>query len=228
MLNFDETELGGHADCRRVAARGCRICPAVTNKSSEPNFTCCATISASGLMLPDLLIMKGKRTPSNLLENARKGTKILKRPDGYFMTAEVFVETLGALAATMGDLGIPVSPSERCVLLIDGCKAHLHPECVLEGCRLGWDVVVLPAGLTHLLQPCNQLFGPLKQAYYKLCNTARLVNGGRLSVEGKLGLWNSACKEKVSPEMVKRQWEKTGLWPPKLDVALQANRNFAG
>lgn len=61
----------------------------------------------------------------------------------------------------------PVTPTNRAMLVFDGHDSRVHPDCVAESQKIGFDLFIFPGGLTAHLQIMDQLFGPLKKRWHE-------------------------------------------------------------
>ena len=55
-----------------------------------------------------------------------------------------------------------VSPTNKFLLILDGHSSRIHPDCVDVAKELGFDLLLFPGALTHILPSMDDLFGALK------------------------------------------------------------------
>jgi hypothetical protein len=220
--NADETNLVDTESTKGIAPTGVRHVPCAVNETVD-NLTVLSACVADGSELPDMIVKKGVYHSENIIEGCDEGTSIVLRKDGYFMTWEFFVKYLHILAKMIKG---GVSVTNRFLLLLDGHGSRIHPACVDAAQELGFDILLFPGGVTHLLQPMDQLFGPIKTQYRRELHVARNKQGGNgVSAKWKIqawtkgrGLWREAKPGGVAK--IRATWEKLGLFPPSRDKAI--------
>ena len=62
------------------------------------------------------------------------------------------------------------------MIVADSHSSRLHPECLAKCAELGFDLFLLPGGLTAHLQIMDQLFGAIKARFYKNLHSWALLD----------------------------------------------------
>lgn len=110
------------------------------------------------------------------------------------------------------------------MLILDSHNSRLHPECMAKAEELGFDVLLLPGGLTAFLQLMDQLFGEQKAWFTRLRAVACAAGGWRqLTRPQQLKQWVEAKKRWVAAstaERVKKAAKDIGIWPACKETAL--------
>ena len=79
-----------------------------------------------------------------------------------------------------------------------------------------------------MLQPMDYLFGPLKRRYYKLLRERRQLVGRKnaIPVKTKIKIWSQAWQEIMTAKMIQDGWAKIGIFPARLNKALDRLENL--
>ena len=223
ILNADETNLVEKNDTIGIAPTGASHV-ATASSSTNSQISVFQTVTASGVMLPDLYVKEGK-THDDWLKYADPRSKGFMRADGYFVTPEIFKQMLPVIATYLPG---GVSPTNRALFVVDGHSSRLHPDCHEVAKEHGFDLFILPGSMTAILQPCDQLFGPIKRAYRALMHDAKVKAGSRaMPASVQIKVWTRAkdtwSKSGVAEgqEKIKESWKKLGLYPCDMDKSFE-------
>ena len=190
-------------------------------------------ISATGSLLPPLVIFKGKTVqqqwfPLDLDPYIR--WKFTATDNGWtsdltaiYWLQEVFIPSTQ-----------PADPSTPRLLILDGHGSHETTEFMYLCYSNNIQLVFLPPHTSHVLQPLDQsVFGPLKGAYKKELGFLETWNNSM--VVGKRAFLSCYRKARIAActaQNIKSGWKSTGLWPvslarPLLSPLLLDNSNRA-
>ena len=116
-------------------------------------------------------------------------------------------------------------PTHRFLVLLDHHGSRITDEARAAATRLGFDIFLLPGGTTHLLQPWDQLFGPLKKRYAKQRDAA-LAAGRRLDRPTWLSVLSQTQVEafKERPALLSDAFKACGIWPFNPEAVLAGLR----
>lgn len=116
-------------------------------------------------------------------------------------------------------------PSYRFLLIVDGHASRLAADCKEKAAEIGFDMLILPGGMTAVLQIMDQVFGALKADYTQRIANARVVSSGRaLDLQGRIRVWCDTMrsfKENGGAERIKSAAAKLGLYPVSMKASLE-------
>lgn len=99
------------------------------------------------------------------------------------------------------------------LLVVDGHNSHYSFEFLDYACAHRIHVLCYLAHTTHVYQGLDVIvFSVLKQCWAEE-RTKWEANGGEVSKETFLTIYGAAHIQVLSPELVKKAFEKTGIWP---------------
>ena len=158
MFNMDESGFNEKRKSKKVvAASGSKN---VWSKSIETNshvtFVACA--SASGFVIPPLIILQGKRLNRDVMDEMKvPNARVTTSPKG-FINESIFYNWLTHFSSN-----IPEDVKRPVVLIYDGYGSHYNEKIISKSIELGIILVLLPANATHLVQPLDvAVFKPFK------------------------------------------------------------------
>lgn len=148
IFNLDEkgVRLNLHHQQSVVAAKGAKRVHLVSQEHGQ-NVTVVACASASGTVIPPMLLFKGVRYKKYFRRGLPPGSKVCMTPKGS-MTGEVFVKCLDHFAKYK-----PCGPT---LLILDGAKCHLDISIVDKADEHDITLFCLPSNTTHELQPLDK------------------------------------------------------------------------
>jgi len=99
------------------------------------------------------------------------------------------------------------------LLVVDGHNSHYSFEFLNYACTHKIHVLCYPAHTTHVYQGLDVVvFSVLKQCWADE-RTKWEANGGEVSKETFLTIYGAAHIKTLSPTLIKKAFEKTGIWP---------------
>ena len=118
-----------------------------------------------------------------------------------------------------------VSVTNRFLLIVDGHASRLAAECKEKAAEIGFDVIILPGGMTAVLQIMDQVFGSIKADYTQRMAHARVVSSGRaLDLQGRIRVWCEtmrAFRDLGGAARIKSAAAKLGLYPVSMEASLE-------
>lgn len=118
-----------------------------------------------------------------------------------------------------------MNPTHRFLLIVDGHASRLAAECKDKAAEIGFDMIILPGGMTAVLQIMDQVFGVIKQDYTQRMAHARVVSSGRaLDLQGRIKVWCQTMrsfKENGGAARIKSAAANLGLYPLSMEAGLK-------
>jgi hypothetical protein len=115
------------------------------------------------------------------------------------------------------------SGHHSCLLLMDGHSSHVNIAFLKMALSYHIIVVILPPHTTHRLQPLDvSIFSPLASAYSQALNEYSRASRGFSHVTKRVfwPLFKASWEKAVSGENILSAFEKTGIFPLRLDAIL--------
>jgi len=198
-----------------VVGRGEKNVYSIVNTDEKECLTVLINGSAGGSIAPSMVIFKNLRLSSELTASVPSDWGIGRSPESGWMTAEHFYEYVANVFEPWLTEQQIVRPI---IFFVDGHSSHmtLHLSELCEEKQI--ILVALYPNSTHILQPCDvAVFRTLKAGWRDERASWRLENmnmeGGRLKKTHFCGLLEKVIKKKVTPEILKNGFRKTGLVP---------------
>lgn len=148
IYNLDEKgcRLTIHHQQVVMARKGVKRLHLVAPEHAE-NVTVVGCVSASGSVIPPMILFKGKRKKPEYDDNLPAGSLVRMAPKGS-MTTDLFVEFIRHL----GKYKI----AGKILLVFDGAACHLDYAIVDEADKYDITLLCLPSNTTHELQPLDK------------------------------------------------------------------------
>ena len=209
IYNCDETGISiVHKPGKVVAEMGRRNVYALTSAERGKTHTVLACVSASGHVLPPMIIYPRKRcVPDAMKEGAVPDTLFMSSETGW-INSELYLQWFQFFL----DHIPPVRPV---LLLEDGHASHTSIE-VLELARAnGVHILCFPAHSTHVLQPLDVgVFKSFKTHFSKACTRYMSEHPGRVVTADKLAsLVAEAWPSSFTNVNIMSGFKKTGIYP---------------
>jgi hypothetical protein len=173
IYNADETLISiVHKPGRVLTQLGRRKVYSITSSERGKTHTVLACVSASGYVLPPLMIYPRKKSvPEDLKVGAIPNTMFMNSENGW-INSGIFLEWLKFFVANI--------PPTRPVLLIqDGHASHMSNEAIEFSRSNHIHVLCLPSHTTHILQPLDVgVFKSFKVNFSKACTKYISANPG--------------------------------------------------
>jgi len=148
IFNMDEKgcQLSLYHQRRVLAKKGSKRVHLVAPEHGE-NVTIVACGSATGIVIPPMIIFKGQRKKSHLSDELPPGSAVVMAHKGC-MTTSVFIRWIEHFAQ--------YKPVGDVLLVYDGAASHLDPSIVDAADSHQIHLFCLPSNTTHELQPMDK------------------------------------------------------------------------
>ena len=206
IYNCDETGVSVvHKPGRVVAEMGRHKVYAVTSGEKGKTHTILTCVSASGHVLPPMMIFPHKQTPpANFHEGAVAQTLFANSTNGWINT-NLFLQWFL----------VNIPPTRPVLLNMDGHGTHMSIELIELARSSGVHLLCLPSHTTHVLQPLDVgVFRSFKSYFSKACSKYLAAHPGRVITSDKLAsLVAEAWPLSLSPLNIMSGFKKTGIYP---------------
>ena len=209
IYNVDETGVSVvHKPGKLIAEVGRRNVWSITSAEKGKTHTIMSCVSASGFVLPPMMIYPRKGlVPDHLKEGAVPGT-MFKSSESGWITKELYMEWFHFFLESI--------PPARPVLLIeDGHASHISIEVIKLARENDVHLLCLPAHTTHILQPLDVgVFKSFKAHFSKACHKYLAANPGRvITTDIIAALVGEAWPLSVTPLNIMSGFKKCGIYP---------------
>ena len=212
IWNADESGLPSEPKrCKVISLKGQPTLQIVTGSDRE-NMTVLAAASASGKVLPPLIIFSGKQVQTTWRPQVNTGTEypwIFANASGWMTTDTFFkwfVEWETSTRSTLEDGTI-----EPRIMIYDGHLSHVGYGTIIHARNHNVTILKLPPHTTDLLQPLDvSVFGSLKvkwgAALFKRLRKSRsaLSKSEFSTLLVSDDVWKSSCTEETVQNGFKR------------------------
>nr|XP_022297142.1 uncharacterized protein LOC111106665 [Crassostrea virginica] len=209
IFNADETGFSTvHQTSKVVGRKGKKAIHAKTSGERGENITVLCCVNAEAHVLPPMVIFKGKRISQALMSNAPKNT-LFACSKSSFIDGELF-------GMWFEKIFLPnISPQRPVLLIVDGHASHITIHLLEAAKANDVEIFCLPPHTTHWTQPLDRgVFGPLKKAYYKHCESFLKQNPSRqISRYDFCGIFSNAYNEKMNMVNIFGGFRATGIFP---------------
>ena len=209
IYNCDEMGITVvHKPGKVVAEVGCHKVYAVTSAEKGKTHTILTCVSASGHVLPPMMIYPRKQTPpANFREGAVAQTLFANSTNGW-INSNLFMEWFEFFLAN-------IPPTRPVLLIMDGHGTHISIDLIKSLPASGVHLLCLPSHTTHVLQPLDMgVFKSFKGNWSKACSKYLAANPGRVITSEKLAsLVADAWPLSLTPVNIMSGFRKTGIYP---------------
>ena len=163
--------------------------------------------SAAGLVVPPMMIFKGKRLTKDLTKDGVPGTFFSVSDNGW-SDRDLFFEWIKFFISN-------IPPARPVLLLLDGHESHMSLEALRFALANDVHLLCLPSHTTHLLQPLDvAVFGPFKKALDGMCAKFMRTNPqARITRYDLSGILKNAWYEAMKPSNFLAGFRTTGIQP---------------
>lgn len=163
--NADETpvffDMPSAYTVNEVGAREVRV---KTTGYEKQRVTVMLCITADGRKLPPYIILKRKNMPKN---EPFPGDVIVRVHEKGWMTAELMSDWIEVVWQRRPGAMLGGPSGTRSMLLLDAFRGHLTPEVKRRLQKSNCDLVVIPGGMTPVLQPLDVSVNKPFKAYLR-------------------------------------------------------------
>ena len=213
--NFDETGISTeHAPPKIVCAKSTDPQSITSPKSSSA--TIIAGANAIGNHIPPFYVFPGKRWIDGLLDGAAAGSDGTMSDSGW-SNGTIFETYVMDHLAKHADIKEDSQPT---LIMYDGHKSHLRLTLTEWARQRHVVLFVLPPHTSHLTQPLDvSVFGPLKNHYYRECQTYLHQNPGITITRYEVAaLTTRPYLKALCPENIQAGFRKSGIYPYNTQV----------
>ena len=209
IYNCDETGVSVvHKPGKIVAEMGRHKVYAVTSAEKGKTHTILTCVSASGHVLPPMMIYPCKQIPpDNFREGAVAQTLFSNSPSGW-INDNLFLQWFKFFLTR-------IPPTRPVLLIMDGHGTHMSIELIELARSSGIHLLCLPSHTTHILQPLDVgVFKSFKSNFSKSCSKYLAAHPGRVVTSDKVAfLVAEAWPLSLSPLNIMSGFKKTGIYP---------------
>jgi len=209
IFNCDETGISiVHKPGKVLAELGRRNVYAVTSAERGKTHTILSCVSASGYVLPPMMIYPRKKcVPDKMKEGAVPGTLFRSSESGW-INGELYIDWFKFFLQQI--------PACRPVLLIqDGHASHISIELIELAKANDVHLLCLPSHTTHILQPLDVgVFKSFKSHFSKACTKYLAKHPGVVVTPDMLAsLVAEAWPSSFTAVNIMAGFKKTGVYP---------------
>ena len=210
--NMDETAIWADMpSTTSVEQKGAKTVPILTTGHEKSRITVCLGALADGRKLQPLVILKGKRLPTEL-KNFR-GVVIEMTSNGW-MNGDT---TLAWLTKCWGKLSFG-----KRMLVWDSFRSHITEEAKKATKQTNTVMSVIPGGCTKFCQPADVSWNaPFKAVYRELyekwlhhperANNTTAAGNPRAPSPFQMVTWVKDAWQRLAPEVIIRSFEACGI-----------------
>ena len=208
FFNCDESGFSlQHKSGKIIGVQGQRDISCITS-SDKAQITVLSACSASGYLLPPMIIFDRKKLKPNFTTGEIPGTAYGLSKNGW-IDSELFQEWF------TNHFLLHIPPQRPILLLLDGHSSHYQPQLIRTAAANQIILFCLPPHTTHLFQPLDRsCFSPLKKAYnnechfYMSCNPGKAVNRFNFTE-----IFSRAWTKAMTPANIVAGFRSTGIYP---------------
>ena len=209
IYNCDETGVSVvHKPGKVVAEMGRHKVYAVTSAEKGKTHTILTCVSASGHVIPPMMIYPRKQIPpDNFREGAVAQTLFSNSPSGW-INDDLFLQWFKFFLTS-------IPPTRPVLLIMDGHGTHMSIELIELAQSNEIHLLCLPSHTTHILQPLDVgVFKSFKSNFSKSCSKYLAAHPGRVITSDKVAsLVAEAWPLSLSPLNIMSGFKKTGIYP---------------
>ena len=175
IYNADETGISVvHKPGKVVAQLGHHNVYSITSAERGKTHTILSCVSASGYVLPPLMVYPRKKSvPDNLKVGAIPNTLFHNSENGW-INSDIYFDWLKFFSRN-------IPPTRPVVLIQDGHGSHISIEVIEFARENGIYILCLPAHTSHILQPLDVgVFKSFKSNFSKACTYYIASHPGRV------------------------------------------------
>ena len=197
-----------HKPGKVVTEVGRRNVYAVTSGEKGKTHTLLSCVSASGLVVPPMMIFPRKQSvPDKFREGAVANTLFVTSKNGWINTT-LFLQWFQFFLRN-------IPPIRPVLLTMDGHSSHISIEVIQLARDNDIHFLCLPAHTTHILQPLDVgVFKSFKSNFSKACTKFLAAHPGRVVTSDKLSLLVAEAWPHSSTALnILSGFKKCGIFP---------------
>lgn len=209
VFNADETGITVvHKPGKVLAEVGRRHVYSIVSGEKGRTHTILACTSASGYVLPPLMIFPRKRAVPDKFKNGAVPNTLFANSSNGWITSEIYLQWLHFFCEN-------IPPIRPVLLIVDGHSSHLSIEAIEFAKANSIHVLCLPSHTTHILQPLDiGVFKSFKSHFSKACTKYMADHPGRVITPEILPLMIAeAWPHSFTQLNVMSGFRKSGVFP---------------
>lgn len=213
LFNMDETGFAfDSTPSKTVDVRGTKNVLSVCS-GSKSQITVLACVSATGQVLPPMIIWSKKTMAPDMATGELPGT-IYGFSDNGWTNSHLFHKWFERIFLRYVPATRPI------LLLVDGHSSHYCPDTLALAAENGIIIFALPPNTTHLTQPLDKgVFGPFKTHWSRICHDFTITHPGqKVSEYNFCQLFSKAWLESMSIGTIVGGFQTTGIHPLNRDA----------
>ena len=215
IWNVDETGCTTVQKPRKIiAATGVKQVGAVVSAERGQLVTLCCSVSATGNMIPPLLIFPKVHCKEHFVKGAPTGSIVRAHPSGW-MTSENFFSWMKHFMSH-----VRPSNKDKVLLLLDNHRSHVTLETIDYAKEHGIVLLSFPPHCSHKLQPLDRaVYGPFKRYYYSACDCWMKENRGKtITIYDIPDMVGRAFPRAFTPVNIQSGFKVAGIFPFDRDI----------
>ena len=211
IWNMDETNSNmEHTPAKKCSRKGVKSVPGLVSNSRE-SVTVVACISAAGIAMPPMNVVKGKTEKSLNGFNKSEGHENAV----WAFQKNAWIDDAGCLKWFREVFLQNCGPTRPQLLIVDQHRSHEALDLLEEGMRENVRILALPPHTTHFLCPLDRtVFGPFKKHYNSACDDFTMQSPSNLVMKWNWPkLSNDAFKLAFSHRNIVSGFRACGIFP---------------
>ena len=217
IYNADETGISCvHKPAKVLAKKGSRSVWSLTSGERGRTHAVLACGSASGIVIPPMVIFPCVRLSQNMMTGAPPGTLFASSPKGW-IDSDLFQKWFDHFTTH-------IPPARPILLIYDGHNSHISVALIEKAMSQDIHILVFPSHTTHLLQPLDvAVFKSLKVAFRRGCETFMKTNGPTrpITKHDICSILGQSWSQSVTPGNLIKGFESTGIMPLNCEKVLE-------
>ena len=208
IYNMDETGINViHKSGRILTELGRKKVWALTSGEKGKTHTVVSCVSASGNVIPPMMIYPRKHMTDKLKSGAVPGTLFACSDNGW-INQQLYLQWFEFFVAS-------IPPACPVLLIEDGHASHISLEVIKLAQENDIHLLCLPSHTTHLLQPLDVgVFKSMKSQFNKACKHFMTSKPGRIiTSEDLASLLAVTWPQCMTPVNIMSGFRKCGIYP---------------
>ena len=195
--------------------------PSPENRSS---VTVVEAVSATGEVIPPVLIIQGKTHMESWYHENLAGTERIMLSDSGYINEDLAMEWLQHFIYHTNSS----KDSTKKILLLDSHISHHNPDFVICAADNNIQIYTLPSHLTHIIQPLDVgVFQPYKHWHKVAVQTAIRSLDLEYNISSFLRDLPKIREDTFKVRTIVHAFENAGIWPVDSTVALQKIKKYS-
>ena len=206
LYNIDETWYSQQEEKRKkVVVSSDQNMPYRVYEGRQDHITFAMCVSAAGTWFPTMFIYKGAMPRSEDFHTEGPSNALYKATESGHIDADSYFEYIKHLDQFL-------SKRRPIVIFQDNHSSHMDIRLIEYCVEKQIHLYNLPPKSSHLIQPLDKIFGPLKTLIEQTKQEAMLVNPGNIT-KSKVPALVRFAMNRMKPSKIKEAFEETGIFP---------------